>query len=121
MARNISTTFSPKEERKLLRNFDIPSSPAHKQRFAQNILKMAGLVKEDGTVDTDKFAQQFMDYGYPVPDNLHDSAKFNIYTEAELLTEKIYPFVHENKEAIEAVFFGSAMETFISDSYTFDN
>lgn len=61
---------------------------------------MAGLVKDDGTVDTDKFAQQFMDYGYPVPDNLHDSAKFNIYTEAELLTEKIYPFTDSAKEVL---------------------
>lgn len=79
------------------------------------------LIKPDGTTDTEKFSQQFIDYGLPVPDAVKGLSGVHIEREPELFAERIWSLVGENKVALKTVFWGSPKEDFSSDGVTFDN
>lgn len=79
------------------------------------------LIKPDGTADADKFAQQFIDFGFPVPDAVNELSGINIEGEPQLFVDKIFKLVSENKVAIKTVFWGSPKEDFSSDGVQFDN
>lgn len=101
-----------KEDRRLLRRLERPPSQEQAGCFVKYIYKNTGHIKEDGTANIEKIAQQFIDYGLPVPDDLYDTANIQIENDLDHFTDKAFPFIIKNKDAIKLAFYGSVKETF---------
>lgn len=95
----------PEEEQKLIRLFEKPSA-ATAQCFANCTWKYMGQLKADNTVDVDKVAAQFQDYGFDVPHDVQGLAGINIDSQADALAERTFAWMKNNQNAIKVAYFG---------------
>lgn len=101
---------TPESDRVLLSNLEKPSSPDQATCFVKVAYRLAGFVSPDGTADTKKISQQFVDYGYPVPKDVADHGNINIEKDTEKFAQKAFAFYSNNRSGIKTVFFGIPSE-----------
>lgn len=106
------TCHYPKSDQDLIKNFELPSH-VQPDCFTRSFFKSVNMVKADDTVDTEKMAMQFTDYGKTVPAGLKKFGEYNIYKETSGLTEELFTFMKKYKDDFKYVFYGNAHETFV--------
>lgn len=95
----------------MLKDFEKPSQE-QAECFTRYLFKALNMEKPDHTVNTERMAQQFNDYGRPVPADMHKFAEYNIYKQTTALTEKLFISMKKYKDDIKFVLYGNAHETF---------
>lgn len=101
--------YTSPEDAKLIRKFVQPSKN-QATCFARFLMTELEVVKKDRTLDTDKIAQQFIDYGEAVPEDLKTVAGINI--EEDEFADRLFSFMKNNKKKISFVFHGDEDETY---------
>lgn len=103
---------TPGYDKKLLRKLEKASTFEQSACFLKEIYKRSDNIKPDGTPNVDKIANQFKEYGLPIPIELEPQRDLNIENDIELFVDRAFDFIVNNKEGIKFVYYGSRQESF---------
>lgn len=101
---------TPKEEQAVLKVFEKPTQEQF-SCLCLEFFKIVDMLNSDGTVNTDKLSQQFLDYERPVPEEVATFVGINAY-KSSTLADKVVPYMKKHKEDIKFVFYGNDNENF---------
>lgn len=93
------------EDQAQLLMLKMPSSLNQAVCYIRSITGAMGVLSPDGTYDIKRIAQQFIDYGYAIPDDIDTLAMINIDKEPTGFAVNSLKFFKKNEELIDQVFF----------------
>ena len=94
---------TPEEDRTFIRNFERPSKEQGKC-FSKYLITTMEMMKEDNTLNAEKVAQQFTDYGLEAPEETKKMGGVSIDDDA--FTDKFFNFMKNHRRDISFVFHG---------------
>lgn len=100
---------TPEDDRKLIRNFERPSKEQEKC-FAKFMATNLDLLKEDQTLNAEKVAQQFTDYGLTPPEETKKMGGTNV--DDDMFAEKFFAFMKNHHRDISFAFHGNYDEKY---------
>lgn len=101
---------TPEDEQKMIRNAEYPTKEQAKC-FAKYMAQNMNMLKEDDTMDGEKVAQQFIDYGLVAPEETKNMGKFKV--DEDQFAERFFSFTKKHQRDIAFAFHGNYEETYI--------
>lgn len=96
---------TPESEQTPFWTLEQPPSMEQAICFLKSCTKVLGILKPEGIYDVEKISQQFVDYGYKVPDDINTIENINIHANPALFVDRAFAFFKSNIDAIRAIYY----------------
>lgn len=101
---------TPAEAQKIIRAFERPAEKEYGKCFAKYLAQNMNMLKEDNTMDGEKMALQFTDYGIPAPEETKKMGGVDV--DDDQFAERFFAFMKKHQRDISFVFHGHYDETY---------